>query len=89
MTILMSAENTTGWKLEDLLAQISKEVAAKTSKIASDYSPVAMRVAANNHQIIKRLLECEQFQCDSIDALSAVAPDPGPNGTPRIGSKQA
>jgi hypothetical protein len=83
--ILMSAENPTGWKLEDLLSQLRDEVLAKTSKIKDDDRPVAQRVTQNNRTILQYLTAAETLQRDSLAALATVAPDPGPLFKPRIG----
>ncbi|QSY98644.1 hypothetical protein J2J97_31740 (plasmid) [Rhizobium bangladeshense] len=83
--ILMSAENPTGWKLEDLLAQLRDEIVAKTNKIRDDDRPVAQLVTQNNRTILQYLTAAENLQRDSIVALAAVAPDPGPTGRPRVG----
>ena len=83
--VLMSPQNPTGWKLEELLAAIRDDIEVKCSKIAWDTSPTAGRVLANNRFIMSVLGEAERAQRDSIAALAALAPDQGPTGTPRIG----
>lgn len=83
--ILMSKENPNGWKLEELLAQVRKELLVKTEKITGDESAVSMKVQCNNLSIMRQLFNAEALQRDSIAALDAKAPDEGPNGQPRIG----
>lgn len=86
--ILMSTENPTGWKLEELLAQLATELQAKTDKIANDVRPAARTVHLNNLHIIRLLGQAAILQQRSLAALDAVAPDPGPLGTPRIGGPE-
>lgn len=83
--VLMSAENPDGWKLETLLTQLMGELLAKTKKIANDVRPAARIVHRNNLRIIKHFHQAVALQCESMNALAFIAPDPGPEGTPRIG----
>lgn len=83
--VLMSAENPEGWKLEELLSTMRDELAAKNRRIVNDDSPTAQAVLQNNRMILQFLTGCENLQRDSIARLKALAPDPGPTGTPRIG----
>lgn len=84
-TILMGAENHSGWKLEELLDQLRKEVAAKTEKIQHDTSVVAVKVRHNNKAIIDNLETAAWCQRNSFQALEKVGPNQGPAGKPRIG----
>lgn len=84
--VLMSPQNPTGWKLEDLLEALRREVKAKCAKIADDSRPVARAVLRNNEQILGLLRQAEALQRDSYDRLNTMAPDEGPLGTPRIGT---
>lgn len=84
-SVLMSPQNPTGWKLEDLLEAIREEVKGKCSKIEGDARPVARAVLRNNQQILGLLRQAEALQRDSYDRLSTMAPNQGPLGTPRIG----
>lgn len=83
--VLMSPDNPTGWKLEDLLAAIRRELEVKCAKIAGDDRAVARHVLANNRSIMEKLRLAEALQRESVAALAAFAPDQGPTGTPRIG----
>jgi hypothetical protein len=85
MTILMSAENPTGHKLEDLLVQLQAEIIAKNAKIVNDHNPVAARVRSNNYKILANLAEAEAAQRDSYRRMSQLRPDEGPLGVPRLG----
>lgn len=85
--ILMSAENPNGWKLEDLLAQLRKELLIKTEKITGDSSVLSLKVQCNNLSILRHLHTAESLQRDSYALLATKAPDEGPNGQARIGDR--
>lgn len=84
-SILMGPQNPTGWKLEELLPQIAREIEAKTLKIADDPRTVARLVAENNGMIVWHLEEAEALQRTSYVALDSMGPNEGPLGKPRIG----
>jgi len=84
--ILMSADNPTGWKLEELLAQVRKELLVKTEKITGDESTESMKVQCNNLSILRQLFNAEALQRESIAVLAAKSPDQGPTGPARIGA---
>lgn len=83
--VLMSPENPGGWKLEELLAQLHREVSTKCAKIETDSRPPAKHVLRNNQQIMGLLKQAEALQRDSYDVLDAMGPNQGPLGKPRIG----
>lgn len=83
--MLMSAENPNGWKLEDLLAQLSYEITEKSMKLLEDERPQATMVAANNAEIVMLLSQAASAQHNSLRVLSQLGPDQGPLGKPRIG----
>lgn len=84
--VLMSPENPEGWKLEELLERLRREIVTKCEKIHNDKRPVARAVLRNNEQIIGLLFQAEALQRDSYDKLDAMAPNEGPLGKPRIGA---
>lgn len=84
--VLMSADNPTGWKFEELLAQLRLELHAKNDRVAGDTSPTSRMVQANNLGIIDLLSVIEGRQRDTLARLDALRPDPGPGGPPRIGA---
>jgi len=84
--VLMSKDNPTGWKLEELLPQLRQEIADKNARLAGDQSATAILVRANNIRVLDHLLAAEDLQRNTIDRLAALAPDPGPSGPPRIGA---
>lgn len=83
--ILMGTENYDGWKLEDLLGQLIKELHLKSAKIATDQSHEARMVLNNNASIINCLDAARDSQLNSQDILAAKGENQGPEGTPRIG----
>jgi hypothetical protein len=84
--ILMTAENPSGWKLEDLLAQLRKELLIKTEKITGDSSVISLKVQCNNLSILRHLHTAESLQRESYAVLATKAPDEGPTGQARIGA---
>ena len=85
MSILMSAENPTGAKLEEHLRELIAEVETKCRKIERDARPAAQTVLHNNREIIAHLKQAVTHQEHSQRLLADMAPDQGPTGTPRIG----
>lgn len=83
--VLRSCDNPHGWKLEDLLCQIRKELLVKTEKITGDESSHSMKVQCNNLSVMRLLFIAESLQLDNCNLLSGKARDEGPNGNPRIG----
>jgi hypothetical protein len=84
-TILMGSENHNGWKLEELLSQLKKEVSEKINKIINDESPQSQLVVRNNLAIIEHLGAAEALQRSSYIVLDAMKENEGPTGKPRIG----
>lgn len=84
--VLMSVDNPTGWKLEDLLLQLRDEIVTKSGRIENDGSEFAQTVLANNNALLGKLLEAEDIQRGSMALLDKKAPDTGPSGKPRIGT---
>lgn len=85
--VLMSAENPSGWKLEELLARLQVEVQAKQERIVNDASEVAEQVRVNNQVILDCLGRAENLQRDSYKSLSQLGKDQASEGKPRIGAK--
>lgn len=84
-SILMSPENPTGWKLEELLRAVATEVDGKTLKIARDSRPEARAVRQNNGQIAYLLRMAADYQDRSMETLATLGPNAGPTGVPRVG----
>ena len=85
-SILMSRDNHTGHKLEDLLLTVALEVQVKSERIADSVMPLATTIISNNNRIISHLHFAREIQLTSLAQLDSVGDDQGPTGKPRIGS---
>jgi hypothetical protein len=83
--VLMSPDNPNGWKLEDLLLQLTVEITGKNLKIENDHRSEAIVVHNNNNRIIEMLRDCYRLQTNSMETLAKIGPNQGPLGKPRIG----
>lgn len=83
--VLMTKENPEGWKLEDILAQMIREIDAKNTRISTDKSVGAETVRYNNMAAIEHLKLARQHQMHTLMVLDEIGPDQGPTGKPRIG----
>ena len=84
---LVSDENPTGHKLEDVLHAIRVDIMARCQKIVGDASPQAREVLANNMRILNHLTDSIELAESSSRLLNAAF---GPSkssdgGPPRIG----
>ncbi len=84
---LVSEENPEGYKLEDILSALRKDVLLRCSKIADDRRPEAQQVLANNVKILGFLNEAVSIAENSTHILDkAFGPSQSAGGgTPRIG----
>lgn len=81
---LISEENPSGYKLEDLLSIIRSDILKKSNKIADDARPEAQHVLANNVQVLNLLTQAIDLARDSTKTLDRAF---GPaHGAPRIGA---
>lgn len=83
--ILMSKENPNGYKLEELLEQVSHEMILKNEKIKHDTSKVSAMIRGNNFEIISHISRAKQLQEETYKMLAEIGKDQGPKGHPRIG----
>lgn len=84
---LVSDENPQGFRLEDILIAIRKDVVTRCGKIADDRRPEAQHVLANNVKILGLLTDAIHLAEDSTRTLDKAF---GPSkslygGEPRIG----
>lgn len=84
---LISESNPDGYKLEDILAAIRKDIIIRCTKIVDDARPEAMHVLDNNMQILVLLTQARALAEDSTRTLDKAF---GPTrsvegGEPRIG----
>lgn len=82
----MSAENPTGWKLEDLMAAVIADLELKQGRVAADARPTAVEVRRLNNASIYSLKSVLMNQRLVLDELARLGPDQGPTGKPRIGA---
>lgn len=84
---LVTPENPHGWRLEDILTEIQKDIIRRCSKILDDPSPVAAPVRYNNIKILGMLTECIKIAEDSTRLLNSLGPSLAEKGgPPRIGT---
>jgi len=84
---LVTPENPTGWRLEDILSEIQKDIIRRCSRILDDPSPVAAPVRYNNIKILGLLTECIKTAEDSTRLLNSIGPSQADKGgPPRIGT---
>lgn len=83
--VLMSVDNPTGRKLEELLAEIAEDLRVKNDALEADPSPISRAVRINNLGILDCLALAGVRQLDTLRRLNLLGPDQGPGGTPRIG----
>ena len=86
---LMSAENPTGAKLEDLLQEVIGEIMGKSRRVrlaapGTHARFVGQSVLNNNDQIIGLLQQAIAVQRQTLAHLDTLGPDQGPAGTPRV-----
>jgi hypothetical protein len=84
---LVSEENTTGYKLEDILLTIRADILKRCEKVVDDHRPEALHVMQNNMKILGMITECINLATDSSNVLTkAFGPSKsGAGGAPRIG----
>ena len=84
---LVSEENKTGYKLEDILLAIRSDIVKRCEKVADDHRPEALHVMANNMKILTMVTECIHLAMDSTNVLNkAFGPSrSAAGGAPRIG----
>jgi hypothetical protein len=66
---LVNAENPTGYKLEEILLAIRKEIILRATKIVDDQRPEARQVLENNVKIIQLLSDCIKLAEESTHVL--------------------
>ncbi len=77
-----TSDNPNGYRLEDLLSEIQRELVRRSNKIVSDKRNEARKVLENNIEILSMLTRCIQLAEDSTRAVNSI----GPAGAgPRIG----
>ena len=73
--VLMTRDNPTGWKLEELLEQISSEIVAKDKNLLSQYDiyPDTVKVIHDiNVNIVIALTQCINMQNKALSLLESI-----------------
>lgn len=82
---LMTDDNPEGYKLEDILALIRRDIILRATKIVDDPKPQAKQVLDNNIRILGLLGECIGIAESSTKTLDKEF-GPAVKGKPRIGN---
>jgi|TARA_R110002072_G_scaffold35754_12_gene105502 hypothetical protein len=83
---LVSEENPNGYKLEDVLAALRKDIILRCTKIVDDQRPEAVKVMDNNMEILVLLTKAREFAENSTAVLERSF-GRSEDGAPRIGIK--
>ena len=82
--LLVTEENPSGYRLEDILSAIRKDMVLRATKIVDDDRPQARQVLANNIKILDMLTQCIDLAEESTQMLDKSF-GPHKEGEPRIG----
>ena len=82
---LITDENPQGYKLEDILEILRKDMILRATKIVDDHKPQAKQVLENNIKILGLLSECIRIAENSTQVLDKEL-GPARRGKPRIGT---
>ena len=83
---LVSADNPQGYKLEEILLAVRKEIILRATKIVDDHRPEARQVLENNVKILQLLSDSIKLAEDSTRVLDKTF-GPAQHGQPRIGTR--
>ena len=81
---LVTEENQKGYKLEDILSMIRKDILTRTLKIADDARPDARHVMQNNMRILGLVSDAIALAEESTSVINRSF-GPSKEGKPRIG----
>ena len=82
---LVSDENPKGYRLEDILKAIRKDILTRAQKIVDDPRPEATHVLNNNIKILELITEAIRLAEDSTQILQKAFGPGIQGGPPRIG----
>ena len=82
---LVSEENPKGYRLEDILRAIRKDILTRAQKIIEDPRPEAAHVLTNNIKILELITESIRLSEDSTLVLQKAFGPSILGGPPRIG----
>jgi len=84
---LVTEDKPDGYKLEDILMMIRKDMLLRAQKIADDQRPEAQHVMRNNMKILGLVSEAITLAQDSTTVLNKAFGASAKGGPPRIGTK--
>lgn len=82
---LVSDENPSGYKLEELLLLVRSDVMKRLERVALDERPEALHVAANNIQVLDHLTKAMELARENTRVLDKAFGPKAIGGPPRIG----
>ena len=82
---LVTDENPKGYKLEQILSMIRKDLISRALKVADDHRSEAQHVMQNDMKLLEILSEAIALAEDSTRVLDR-ALGPSTSGAPRIGT---
>ncbi len=82
---LVTEENPSGHRLEDILMLIRKDILTRALKIADDRRPEATHVMKNNMRILDLISDAISLAEDSSRVLDKSFGNAAKGGLPRIG----
>ncbi len=82
---LVTEENPSGHRLEDILMIIRKDILIRATKIADDRRPEALHVMKNNMRILDLISDAIALAEDSSRVLDKAFGNAAKGGPPRIG----
>lgn len=82
---LVTDENPSGHRLEDILMMIRKDILMRATKIADDRRPEALHVMKNNMRILDLISDAIALAEDSSRVLDKAFGSSAKGGPPRIG----
>ncbi len=83
---LVTDENPSGHRLEDILMLIRKDILTRALKIADDRRPEATHVMKNNMRILDLISDAISLAEDSSRVLDKAFGNVAKGGPPRIGT---
>lgn len=82
--ILMTKENPTGQKLEELLETLQFELALKTLRLAGDGCKISSNISRRNAQILELLAQSQSLQEENMKEVEEFFKRPSDPERPRI-----
>jgi len=84
---LVSDDKPDGYKLEEILMVLRKDVLTRCLKVSDDHREEALHVMQNNMKILGMLSEAIALAQNSTQVLNRAFGPSKPGGPPRVGTK--